>query len=181
MKKFNLIDNDKLYANFKTNVGNMLAELYWQKAPQTVKNFVGLATGTIEWHNKNTGKKTVKPLYNNTIFHRVIPNFMIQGGDPQGTGVGGPGYKFNDEFHDELTHNSAGILSMANSGPNTNGSQFFIIENPTPHLDNIHSVFGKIIKNIELISKIAQVKTNHINKPIKNIILMEIIINKTCS
>src|SRR5512147_2549650 len=130
-----------LIATFKTSMGDIVVRLFEDKAPKTVENFVGLATGTKEWTDPKTGGKVKRPLYNGTLFHRVIPGFMIQGGDPLGSGTGGPGYRFADEFSPDLRHNKAGILSMANSGPNTNGSQFFITLAPTPHLDNRHSVF----------------------------------------
>lgn len=151
----------KRTATLKTNMGDMLIELYAEKAPKTVENFVKLAE---------------KGFYNGTIFHRVIPEFMIQGGDPEGTGRGGPGYKFADEFHPELRHNAPGILSMANAGPNTNGSQFFITEIPTPFLDNRHAVFGKVIENLELVSKIARVKRDQQDRPLENIVLLEVVI-----
>ena len=150
-------------ATFKTNMGDMLVELYSDKAPKTVENFVKLAE---------------KGFYNGTIFHRVIPDFMIQGGDPEGTGRGGPGYKFADEFHPDLRHNAPGMLSMANSGPNTNGSQFFITEVPTPFLDDRHTVFGKVIKNVELVPKITGVKRDGQDKPLKDIVLLEVVIDK---
>ncbi len=172
MRKFTVQDlkeNDKLYATFHTNMGDMMVELYWDKVPKTVQNFIDLAQG----------KDDKKPLYSGTIFHRVIPGFMIQGGDPQGTGIGGPGYKFADEFHPSLRHNAAGILSMANSGPNTNGSQFFITEIPTPHLDNRHSVFGKVIENIELVKQIANVKRDARDKPLHDVVLESVSITNT--
>ncbi|MEI6805858.1 MAG: peptidylprolyl isomerase [Myxococcaceae bacterium] len=149
-------------ATFKTNMGDMLVELYSDKVPKTVENFVKLAE---------------KGFYNGTIFHRVIPDFMIQGGDPEGTGRGGPGYKFADEFHPELKHNAPGILSMANAGPNTNGSQFFITEIPTPFLDNRHAVFGKVIENLELVPKIARVKRDRQDRPLEDIVLLEVVIS----
>ena len=122
---------EPLYATLKTSMGIIVVRLYDDKAPKTVENFVGLATGTKEWTDPKTGEKVKRPLYNGTIFHRVIPGFMIQGGDPLGRGTGGPGYRFADEFSPDLRHNKAGILSMANAGPNTNGSQFFITHGAT--------------------------------------------------
>ena len=129
-----------VYAVLKTNKGLIRLNLFYKKVPNTVANFVGLSEGTKK-SNKNIGT----PFYDGTVFHRVIADFMIQGGDPTGTGRGGPGYRFEDEFDRSLRHNSAGILSMANAGPNTNGSQFFITHKATPWLDNRHSVFGKVV------------------------------------
>lgn len=169
---------DKLYATFKTSMGDMKVELYWEDAPLTVANFVGLAKGSKAWLNPKTNKESHESLYKGSIFHRVIPGFMIQGGDPLGTGMGGPGYSFKDEFSPKLRHNAAGILSMANSGPNSNGSQFFITEGPTPHLDHRHSIFGKVIENVALIEKIAQVSRGVNDRPVKDVVINEIIIAK---
>lgn len=141
-----------LYAKFHTTKGEILAELEYKKVPGTVGNFVGLAEGNLE----NTAIPQGKPYYDGLKFHRVIPDFMVQGGDPQGTGVGGPGYKFEDEFHPELTHDQPGILSMANAGPGTNGSQFFITHVETPWLDQKHSVFGKVVAGQEVVDAIEQ-------------------------
>jgi peptidyl-prolyl cis-trans isomerase A (cyclophilin A) len=167
-----------LYATFKTSMGNIVVLLYEDKAPKTVENFVGLATGTREWADPKTGDKVKRPLYNGTIFHRVIPNFMIQGGDPLGRGTGGPGYKFADEFHPELRHSKAGILSMANAGPNTNGSQFFITHGPTPHLDNRHSVFGEVVQGQEVVVAIANVPRGPGDRPLKDVVLNEVAISR---
>ena len=167
----------KLYATFKTSLGDIHCELFEKLAPKTVANFVGLARGTKEWTDPKTNKKMVgKPLYSGTIFHRVIPNFMIQGGDPLGRGTGGPGYRFEDEFNPKLKHDQPGTLSMANSGPNTNGSQFFITEVPTPHLDNRHSVFGRCME-INLVKKIARVEKRG-SKPVKDVVLKEVEITR---
>lgn len=175
---FGLNPGDKLYATFRTSMGDMVAELEWEKAPKTVENFVGLAEGTKEWTNPRTREKSKTPFYNGTVFHRVIPEFMIQGGDPLGTGIGGPGYNFADEFHPSLRHNAPGILSMANAGPHTNGSQFFITEVPTPFLDNRHSVFGKIIQNLELVGQIARVQRDSRDKPLQDVVIEQIIIGR---
>ncbi|MBU0969087.1 MAG: peptidylprolyl isomerase [Proteobacteria bacterium] len=142
---------DGIYAEFKTNRGTILAELFYKQVPMTVANFVGLAQGT-KASNKEAGIK----FYDGQIFHRVISDFMIQGGDPDGTGRGGPGYQFADEFHPSLTHDGPGILSMANSGPNTNGSQFFITHKATPWLDFKHSVFGRVVEGQDVVNTIRQ-------------------------
>lgn len=161
-----------LYARFVTSMGNIVASLEEQRAPNTVKNFVGLATGTQEWTHPGTGQThRGKPLYDGTIFHRVIPDFMIQGGCPLGRGTGNPGYRFADEFHPELRHDRPGTLSMANSGPNTNGCQFFITERPTPHLDNRHSVFGYAVAGLDLIGKIARVPRGDRDRPLRDVVL----------
>lgn len=133
-----------VYAILKTSKGVIRLKLYYKKVPNTVANFVGLSEGT-----KKSNKAAGVPFYNNTVFHRVIADFMIQGGDPEGSGRGGPGFRFKDEFHADLKHDTAGILSMANAGPNTNGSQFFITHKPTDWLDNRHSVFGKIVSPLD--------------------------------
>ncbi len=167
-----------LYATFKTSMGDIVVQLYEDKAPKTVANFVGLATGTKEWTDPKTGEKVKRPLYNGTIFHRVIPGFMIQGGDPLGNGTGGPGYRFDDEFHPDLRHTKGGILSMANAGPNTNGSQFFITLAPTLHLDNRHSVFGALVKGEEVLIAIGNVPRNHNDRPLKDVVLKEVVISR---
>ncbi|MFV9550180.1 peptidylprolyl isomerase [Algibacter sp. PT7-4] len=162
---------DGLYAEFITNKGTMVAKLEQEKAPITVANFVSLAEGN------NTMVKVLykkKKFYNGLIFHRVMDKFMIQGGDPLGTGQGNPGYKFNDEFHPDLKHDKPGILSMANSGPNTNGSQFFITEVPKPHLDNKYNVFGKLVIGLNIQDSISNVKTNSKNKPLKDVVIEEL-------
>jgi peptidyl-prolyl cis-trans isomerase A (cyclophilin A) len=145
-----------------TTAGDLACELFPKQAPKTVENFIGLATGTKDWTNPKTHKKEHGvPLYNGTIFHRVIPNFMIQGGDPEGTGEGGPGYSFEDEFAPDLNFDVPGRLAMANSGPSTNGSQFFITEVPTPHLNGHHTIFGQCTpESVELVKQIARKATD---------------------
>ena len=160
-----------LYANFQTSKGNMIVKLEDKKSPVTVANFVGLAEGKIE----NKAKAKGVPFYDGTIFHRVIKDFMIQGGDPKGTGMGDPGYKFDDERND-LQHKGKGILSMANSGPNTNGSQFFITEVPTPHLDGRHTIFGEVVNGLEVIDSIATVEKGAQDKPRTDVVLEKVAI-----
>ena len=161
-----------LYAELVTTKDTIVIELSYKQAPLTVSNFIGLTEGT---HPMLSDSLKGKPYYNGTIFHRVINNFMIQGGDPYGTGSGSPGYKFEDEFNDSLTHNKAGILSMANSGPATNGSQFFITDAPTPHLDNKHSVFGKVVKGLKVVDAISNVKVSPgSNKPLEDVIILKL-------
>jgi peptidyl-prolyl cis-trans isomerase A (cyclophilin A) len=139
------------YAHFETTLGNFTVELFDVKAPKTVANFAGLAEGTKEWKHPRTGERHKRPFYDGIIFHRVIAGFMIQGGDPLGQGHGGPGFQFEDEFHADLRHSQSGILSMANAGPNTNGSQFFITLGPTPHLDRKHTVFGQVTSGLDVV------------------------------
>jgi peptidyl-prolyl cis-trans isomerase A (cyclophilin A) len=147
---------DSIHATFQTSAGDIVVRLLPEKAPQTVENFVGLAEGTREWLDPKSRQKVTRPLYDGTVFHRVIPEFMIQGGDPLGNGTGGPGYRFGDEIGPDNRFDRPGLLAMANAGPNTNGSQFFITEVPTPHLDRGHTIFGEVVKGQELIAKIAR-------------------------
>jgi peptidyl-prolyl cis-trans isomerase A (cyclophilin A) len=167
-----------VYATLKTSMGDIVIQLFEDKAPKTVANFVNLASGTREWTDPKTGKKVKRPLYNGTIFHRVIPGFMIQGGDPLGNGTGGPGYRFADEINPDLKHSKPGILSMANAGPNTNGSQFFIIQKATPWLDGKHSVFGEVIKGQNVVDAIVNVPRDFRDRPLKDIVLQEVIISR---
>jgi peptidyl-prolyl cis-trans isomerase A (cyclophilin A) len=162
---------DGIYAEFVTNKGTMLAKLHYDKTPVTVANFVALAEGK---NSKVDTAYTNKKFYNGTVFHRVINNFMIQGGDPTATGAGSPGYRFNDEFVSELKHDKPGILSMANSGPKTNGSQFFITEKPTPNLDNRHTVFGELVLGLDVQDSISNVKTAAGDKPLKDVVIKEL-------
>ena len=166
-------------AHFTTTEGNFAVTLFDDLAPKTVANFTGLAEGTIEWTDPRTGKKTKTPYYNGTVFHRVIDGFMIQGGDPLGQGTGGPGYKFADEFHPKAKHTGAGILSMANSGPNTNGGQFFITLAATPWLDNKHSVFGEVVSGMDIVKKIGSTQTSKPgDRPVKPISITTVTIEK---
>ncbi len=163
-------DDGRLTATLETTKGDIEVVLYDQKVPETVANFVGLATGERGWTDPETDEVVDgEPLYDDILFHRVINGFMIQTGDPLGTGIGGPGYTFDDEFHEELRHDDAGILSMANSGPNTNGSQFFITLDAQPHLDDRHSVFGEVIDGMDVVEEIGAVETESNDRPVEDI------------
>ena len=164
----NVAGQGKLYARFNTTQGAIVIELEEERAPKTVANFVALATGSMDWKDPKSGQSmSGTPMYDGVRFHRVIPGFMIQCGDPLSRhtddasrarwGTGNPGYRFSDEINRELRHDRAGILSMANSGPNTNGSQFFITEGPTPHLDGKHAVFGRVVAGLDVVKKLANV------------------------
>ncbi len=168
-----------LHAHFTTSEGTFTARLFDAEVPNTVANFVGLAEGTKEWTDPRTHAKAKKPYYNGTIFHRVIAGFMIQGGDPLGQGTGGPGYKFADEFSPKLRHSKAGILSMANSGPNTNGGQFFITLAETSWLNDKHSVFGEIVEGMDVVKKIGAAATSKPgDRPLKPITIESVKIEK---
>lgn len=147
-----------MFAKFETSNGNFKVKLFHELAPETVNNFVGLAEGTKSFEDPKTGSQVKRPFYNGLVFHRVIKDFMIQGGCPLGTGTGGPGYRFKDEFSPQLKHSKAGILSMANAGPGTNGSQFFITVRDTPHLDNRHTVFGEVVEGLDNVMAISKVE-----------------------
>ena len=153
------------HAVFTTSEGTFKVKLFDQEVPNTVANFVGLAEATKEFTDPKTGQKAKRPFYDGLSFHRVIPNFMIQGGCPTGTGTGDPGYRFADEFHPSLRHDQAGKLSMANAGPNTNGSQFFITVAPTPWLDNKHAIFGEVIEGLDVAVKISELPRGANDKP----------------
>jgi len=154
-------------AVFKTNMGSFTIELFADKAPNTVANFVGLATGEKAWADPKTRQQVNRPFYDGLAFHRIIADFMIQGGCPLGQGNGGPGYKFADEFHASAKHTSAGVLSMANAGPGTNGSQFFITLAATPWLDNRHSVFGTVVEGMSVIEAMGAVRTAPGDRPVE--------------
>src|SRR4249920_3346525 len=167
-----------LYAHFMTSDGNFTARLFEDEAPKTVANFTGLADGSKEWTDPRTNRKSHEKYFDGTVFHRVIAGFMIQGGDPLGQGTGGPGYTFADEFHPTLRHGQAGILSMANRGPNTNGGQFFITLGPTPHLDDRHSVFGEVVEGMDVVEKIGKTTTNERDRPLTDIAIQTITIER---
>src|ERR1700724_1211196 len=168
-----------VFAHFTTSEGNFTARLFDAEAPNTVANFVGLAEGSKEWTDPRSGRKTKEPYYSGTIFHRGIDQFMIQGGDPLGQGTGGPGYKFADEFSPKLGHAKAGMLSMANSGPNSNGGQFFITLVATPWLDDKHSVFGEVTDGMDVIGKIGKTATSKPgDRPLKPITIESVTIER---
>jgi peptidyl-prolyl cis-trans isomerase A (cyclophilin A) len=168
-----------LYAHFTTSEGNFTARLFDAETPNTVANFTGLADGSKEWTDPRSGQRVKQPYFNGTVFHRVIADFMIQGGDPLGQGTGGPGYNFADEFHATLRHSKPGILSMANRGPNTNGGQFFITLVPTPWLDDKHSVFGEIVEGMDVVKKIGGTPTSKPgDRPVKPITIETVTIEK---
>lgn len=162
---------DRATACFKTNLGEFKVELFAKECPETVWNFINLAEGRQE--TKKGG-----PFYNGIIFHRIIEGFMIQGGCPEGAGFGGPGYKFADEFDSSLTHDGPGVLSMANAGPGTNGSQFFITLAPTPHLDGRHTVFGKVVEGMDIVMKIGVVETGPQDKPKSDVVIEQVTIER---
>ena len=167
-----------VYAQLVTSEGLFTVRLFDREVPNTVDNFVGLAEGTKPWTDPRTQQKVTARYYDGVIFHRVIAGFMIQGGDPLGLGTGGPGYKFADEFHPALRHGKAGILSMANSGPNTNGGQFFITLGPTPHLDNRHSVFGEVVDGMDVVRTIGGMPTSARDRPVKDIVIQTIAVER---
>ena len=168
-----------LYATLKTSEGTIVCRLFETEAPKTVKNFVDLAEGKRDWKDGVSGKKGPGPLYNGTIFHRVIPDFMIQGGDPSGTGMGGPGYKFEDETKGSPhKFDKAGKLAMANAGPNTNGSQFFITVAPTQWLTGNHTIFGEVVEGQDVVNKIVNVPRGAQDKPKKDVVLETVTVER---
>ncbi|MBB2908814.1 peptidyl-prolyl cis-trans isomerase A (cyclophilin A) [Streptosporangium becharense] len=173
---------EKLIANLNTNRGSVKVQLFPDHAPKTVRNFVELAEGTREWVHPETGEKTTAKLYDGTVFHRVIDGFMIQGGDPLGKGVGGPGYKFDDEIHPDLFFNRPYLMAMANAGiqfgRGTNGSQFFITVVPTPHLNGKHSIFGEVIEGREVVDAIAKTATDNRDRPTEPVVLESVTIER---
>ncbi|MER5768938.1 peptidylprolyl isomerase [Streptomyces sp. NPDC001985] len=170
---------EQLYATLKTNQGDIQIRLLPNHAPKTVKNFVELATGEREWTNPQTGQPSKEKLYDGTVFHRVISGFMIQGGDPLGNGTGGPGYKFADEFHPELSFNKPYLLAMANAGPGTNGSQFFLTVSPTTWLTGKHTIFGEVTDkaSVAVIDQIAATPTNpRTDRPVQDVVIESVVI-----
>jgi len=173
---------EEIFVHMKTSMGDIVLKLFSKDAPKTVQNFVGLATGEKKWTNPTTGKEESKPLYPGTLFHRVIPEFMIQGGDPLGTGMGGPGYFFEDEFQSGSKFNRPGLLGMAKRPqPDTNGSQFFITVAPKPHLDGKYTLFGEVVKGFDVVQKIANVPRNPADRPDQDIRIVEIKLSQTAN
>ena len=170
-----------LYAIFQTNQGTIVCELYEKEAPVTVKNFMDLAEGTKEWTDPTTKAKKKGRYFDGTQFHRVIPDFMIQGGDPTATGTGGPGYQFQDEFTPKLRFDNPGRLAMANAGPGTNGSQFFITEVKTEFLDDKHTIFGSVIEGMDVVKKIARVPKGAHDKPTQPVVIQKLTIERVAA
>ena len=170
----------KLTATLHTTAGDIVVTLFPDQAPVTVRNFVSLAEGSKEWLNPATGQRSNEPLYNGTVFHRVIDGFMIQGGDPMGTGRGGPGYQFKDEFHPDLRFDRPYLLAMANAGPGTNGSQFFITVGPTPHLNRRHTIFGEVADadSRAVVDQIAKTPTDSQDRPREDVTITSIDIQR---
>ncbi|GGU94795.1 peptidyl-prolyl cis-trans isomerase [Actinomadura cremea] len=171
---------NEIFATLDTTMGKIVIQLYPDKAPETVGNFVDLAEGNKVWTDPNTRQKTEKPLYDGTVFHRVIDGFMVQGGDPLGNGTGGPGYEFGDEFHPDLKFDRPYLLAMANAGPGTNGSQFFITTNVqnTRHLTGRHTIFGKVIEGTDVVDKIVQAPTGAMDRPKTDIVIRTVTIER---
>jgi peptidyl-prolyl cis-trans isomerase A (cyclophilin A) len=167
-----------LTATLRTSQGDVVVRLYPDHAPATVRNFVELAEGGRKWTDPTTSEPSQARLYDGTIFHRVIPDFMIQGGDPLGTGTGGPGYKFADEFHPELSFDRPYLLAMANAGPGTNGSQFFITTAPTPWLNRKHTIFGEVIDGADVVEQISRVSTGRADRPVTDVVLESVEIDR---
>ena len=169
---------DTLTATLHTNQGPVVIRLFPDHAPKTVRNFVELAEGSKQWTDPRTGRATTDKLYDGTIFHRVIPDFMIQGGDPLGSGRGGPGYKFADEIHPDLAFDRPYLLAMANAGPGTNGSQFFITVGPTPWLNGKHTIFGEVIEGADVVDLITRVKTGSQDRPVEDVTIESVTVER---
>jgi peptidyl-prolyl cis-trans isomerase A (cyclophilin A) len=173
---------EELYATLQTNKGDVRIRLFPNHAPKTVANFVGLADGSKAWKDPQSGKQVEgRGLYDGTVFHRVISGFMIQGGDPLGTGTGGPGYQFQDEFHPELVFDRPYLLAMANAGPGTNGSQFFITVGPTPHLNRRHTIFGEVVEGQDVVDAIATTRTGRGDRPVEDVVINSIAVERVDS
>jgi peptidyl-prolyl cis-trans isomerase A (cyclophilin A) len=173
---------EELYATLQTSKGEVRIRLLPNHAPKTVANFVGLADGSQAWTDPQSRQKVEgRPLYSGTVFHRVIPGFMIQGGDPLGSGRGGPGYEFKDEFHPELSFDRPYLLAMANAGPGTNGSQFFITVGETPHLNRRHTIFGEVVSGQDVVDAIANAPTDRGDRPREDVVIDSIAIERTSS
>src|SRR5262252_1329234 len=169
---------ETLTATLSTTQGSVTVRLFPDHAPKTVRNFVELAEGGREWTDPQTRARTKDKLYDGTIFHRVIPRFMIQGGDPLGTGTGGPGYEFADEIHPDLRFDRPYLMAMANAGPGTNGSQFFITVVPTPHLNGMHTIFGEVISGSDVVDEISKVQTSRGDRPVQDVVLESVEIER---
>jgi peptidyl-prolyl cis-trans isomerase A (cyclophilin A) len=171
---------EELYATLQTSKGEIRIRLFPNHAPKTVENFVGLSDGSQVWTDPATRTKVEgKPLYPGTIFHRVIPGFMIQGGDPLGSGRGGPGYQFADEIHPDLRFDRAHLLAMANAGPGTNGSQFFITVGPTPWLNGRHTIFGEVIEGADVVDRISMLKTGSQDRPAEDVVIESVTVDRS--
>jgi peptidyl-prolyl cis-trans isomerase A (cyclophilin A) len=170
---------ETLTATLQTSQGRVVIRLFPDHAPKTVRNFVELAEGGRQWTDPATGRETTSKLYDGTIFHRVIPDFMIQGGDPLGNGRGGPGYKFADEIHPDLHFDRPYLLAMANAGPGTNGSQFFVTVGPTPWLNGKHTIFGEVIEGADVVDRISRVKTGSQDRPVEDVTIESVTIDRS--
>ena len=169
---------DTLTATLHTNQGPVVIRLFPDHAPKTVRNFVELAEGGRQWTDPRTGRTTTDKLYDGTVFHRVIPDFMIQGGDPLGSGRGGPGYRFADEIHPDLAFDRPYLLAMANAGPGTNGSQFFITVAPTPWLNGKHTIFGEVIEGADVVDLISRAKTGGQDRPVEDVTIESVTVER---
>jgi peptidyl-prolyl cis-trans isomerase A (cyclophilin A) len=172
---------ETLTATLQTSQGRVVIRLFPDHAPKTVRNFVELAEGGRQWTDPRTGRETTSKLYDGTIFHRVIPDFMIQGGDPLGSGRGGPGYEFADEIHPDLRFDRAYLLAMANAGPGTNGSQFFITVVPTPWLNGKHTIFGEVIEGADVVDRISRLKTGSQDRPVDDVTIESVTVDRAVS
>jgi len=172
---------ETLTATLQTNQGRIVIRLFPDQAPKTVRNFVELAEGGREWTDPRTGQVTTGKLYDGTIFHRVIPDFMIQGGDPLGSGRGGPGYKFADEIHPDLRFDRPYLLAMANAGPGTNGSQFFITVGATPWLNGKHTIFGEVVEGADVVDAISRLKTGSQDRPVEDVTIESVTVDRSVS